>query len=274
MRIATSFTWTRSGRIVKITSVGTPYYAIRNQHAGGWMDLGGGKLRKVLTNTEGQVGASTSAVALFKLEGVDDTEGASGTGTLYVNSAVWVLPEPAAYSRYKVKIDSFTHPDGYLTIGKLMIGSLHLFARLPSNGRKTSFEPQIVGERPPGGVMASRRLGPSRVTKTIPMEDLLTTYQLGTAAPDYVRLLSTTGEKIAALDAAGPSLVGLLEEVGAGKMVYMERVPIQSSSAGSVVRDGILYGSIRGEYGYNAVYGNEYRGETLTMDPLVFVGEP
>jgi hypothetical protein len=274
MRIATAFSWTRTGRMVKITSVGTPYYAIRNQHAGGWMDLGGGKLRKVLRNTEGQVGATTSAVALFELEGVDDTEGTSGTGTLYVNSAVWVLPEPAAYSRYKVKIDAFTHPDGYLTIGKLMIGSIHLFARLPSNGRKTSFEPQIVGERPPGGVMASRRLGPSIVTKNIPMEDLLTTYQLGTAAPDYVRLLETTGEKIAALDAAGPSLIGLLEEVGAGKMVYLDRVPIQSSSAGSVVRDGILYGSIRGGYGYNALHGNEYRGETWTLDELTFEGEP
>jgi len=106
------------------------------------------------------------------------------------------------------------------------------------------------------------------------MEDLLTTYQLGTAAPDYVRLLSTTGEKIAALDAAGPSLIGLLEEVGAGKLVYLERVPIQSSSAGSIVRDGILYGSIRGGYGYSALYGNEYRGETLTLDEITFEGEP
>lgn len=229
-----SASFTRNGTTLRITG-GTPArYVAHGALTGFYVDLGGGDVRRVAGNTEGMVGTSsaTTVVALLRLEGIDGTEGASGTCTLYSPSVVAVVPEPAnRYYQYKLEISPATTAEGYISVGKIVIGSLYWLARSPSSGRSAEIAPQIEAVQQPGGVSRVRRIGPTRRQVQLPLDDLLPSSQIwkDTPSPDY-QLLATGGSPYAARHAAAESLAGLVAELQGNPVVYLDRVKKASST--------------------------------------------
>lgn len=275
--ITTGAGWVRSGRIVSITSGGTVIFVTRNQCVGCTIDLGGGKLRRVIANTEGQIGATSSFSAALQID-ADGTEGASGTCTFYAAAAVAVVAQPAAYYRFKLTIGATSTPEGYLILGKVLLGSLAVLARRPSNGRQITFVQQAQSTRPPGGPRSWRKLGPSY--RRVPLEfgELLPTSQIYAASPspDYVKL-STAGVGSAALHATALSVAGIIEENLGRYVCYAGNVAQASSNtttANFLDPQQIVYGRLTDPGALAIVRGNEASGEVLTLTGAVLEEEP
>ena len=260
--------WTRYGESLLITSGNPSRYVAHGQLTGFYVDLGAGNIRRVAGNTEGQVGDTGSVEAILRLEGVDNTEGSSGTCTLYSPSVVCVIAEPAArYYQFKIVIPATTTVEGYLLIGKVLIGSIYWMARRPASGRSLEVMPQIEVADQPGGVSRVRRVGPPLRQVRLPLDEQMATSQIwqGSPDPDY-QLLATGGTPYAARHAAPLSLAGLVAGLNAAPVVYMDRLKQASSPTTGVSYSDpttMVYGRFvdpitltvqRGNEGENGVY--------------------
>ena len=278
--VTASASYTRTGRGVRVNSGGTQRVVERNALAGATIGLGGGKYRKILGNTEGQIGASTSTQAILQLEGVDDTEGTSGTCTIWMPRIISYMAQPSEYRRFKITIPATTTPDGILRLGKVLIGSMVLLPVKPSDGREISYQPEQITSRPVGGARSLRVLGPRRRVVTLPMSDLLPTSQVYTATPDpgYVRL-SSHGSAVATANVHGEalSLVGLTEELAGGFVVYLPRV-LRSSQLTTLeslpIPHHAVYGRILEPLTLRAERGDEGSNASYTLGGLTIEEEP
>lgn len=278
--VTAAASYTRTGRGVRINSGGTQRVVERNALAGATIGLGGGKFRKILGNTEGQIGASTSTQAILHLEDVDDTEGTSGTCTIWMPRIISYMAQPAEYQRFKVTIPATTTPDGILRLGKLLIGSLVLLPIRPANGRETTYEPERLTSRPVGGVRSLKNLGPRRRIVNLPMSDLMPTAQLYQASPDpgYMRLAShASAVPTANVHGEALSLVGLTEELQGGFVVYLPRI-LQSSQLTTLeslpIPHHAVYGRILEPMTLRAERGNEGSDACYSIGGLVVEEEP
>jgi len=278
--VTASASYTRTGRGVRVNSGGTLRVVERNALAGATIGLGGGKFRKILGNTEGQIGASTSTQAILQLEGVDDTEGTSGTCTIWMPRIISYMAQPSEYRRFKVTIPATTTPDGILRLGKVLIGSMVLLPVKPSDGREIGYQPEQITSRPVGGVRSLRVLGPRRRVVSLPMSDLLPTSQIYTATPDpgYVRL-SSHGSAVATANVHGEalSLVGLTEELAGAFVVYLPRV-LRSSQLTTLeslpIPHHAVYGRILEPLTLRAERGDEGSNASYTLGGLTIEEEP
>lgn len=276
-----SANFTRNGTTLRITS-GTPArYVAHGALTGFYVDLGSGDVRRIAGNTEGVVGAmtGTTVAALLRLEGLDGTEGSSGTCTLFSPSVVTVVPEPAnRYYQWKVVIAPATTAEGYISVGKVLIGSLYWLARSPSAGRTLEIAPQIEVAQQPGGLTRVRRIGPPLRQVRLPFDDLLPSSQIwqDSPSPDY-QILASGGSPYAARHAAAESLAGLVAELQGNPVIYLDRVKKGSSTTTAVNYSDparLVYGRFpdpitltvsRGNEGSNASYTSG--GLTLTEIP-------
>lgn len=278
--VTASASYTRTGRGVRISSGGTQRVVERNALAGATISLGGGKYRKVVGNTEGQIGASTSTQAILHLEDVDDTEGTSGTCTIWMPRIISYMAQPSEYRRFKITIPATTTPDGILRLGKALIGSMVLLPIRPANGREISYQPERITSRPVGGVRSLKNLGPRRRIVTLPMSDLMPTAQLYQSSPDpgYMRLSShASAVPTANVHGEALSLVGLTEELQDSFIVYLPRV-LQSSQLTTLeslpIPHHAVYGRILEPLTLRAERGNDGYDASYSVGGLVVEEEP
>ena len=263
-----SASWTRYGESLLITSGSPSRYVAHGQLTGFYVDLGSSKIRRIAGNTEGQVGATGSVGAILRLEGIDGTEGSSGTCTLYAPSVVCLVPEPAArYYQWKVEIPATTTAEGYLLIGKVLIGSIYWMARRPSPGRSVEVTPQIEVAEQPGGVSRVRRIGPPVRQVRLPLDEQMASSQIWQDSPDPdYQILATGGSPYAARHAAPASLAGLVGELNGAPVVFLNRLKKAASTTSGVNYTdpaAMVYGRFvdpvtltvtRGNEGLNGVY--------------------
>jgi hypothetical protein len=274
--ITAGATFARVGRMIQVTTAGTLRYVVRNECAGWTVDFGTGVVRKVLGNTEGQVGGTSSGSAFLQLADVDGSEPTSGSCSIYASAAVAVIAQPVQYWRWKLIIPATTTAEGYLTLGKMLLGSLAVLARRPSNGRPLETEQQFQSSRPPGGPRSWRRLGPSVRRLGLEFADLLPTSQIFAAspAPDYVRLY-TAGVPLAALHATALSMAGVIEENMGRYVVYLGSVPqIDNATNVQNLTAALSYGRLVEPGTLQIVRGNEVSSEVLTLTGVVLETEP
>lgn len=278
--VTASASYTRTGRGVRISSGGTQRVVERNALAGATIGLGGGKFRKVVGNTEGQIGASTSTQAILMLEDVDDTEGTSGTCTIWMPRIISYMAQPSEYRRFRITIPATTTPDGILRLGKVLIGSMVLLPIRPANGREISYQPERITSRPVGGVRSLKNLGPRRRIVTLPMSDLMPTAQVYASSPDpgYAKL-SSHASAVATANYHGEalSLVGLTEELQDSFIVYLPRV-LQSTQLTTLeslpIPHHAVYGRILEPLTLRAERGNDGYDASYTVGGLVVEEEP
>jgi hypothetical protein len=276
--ITTGAGYVRSGRMVAVTAGGTLSYVVANQLVGASIDLGGGKVRRIAANGEGQIGGTSSVTAWMRLDGVDDTEGTSGTCTIYVPQIVMVLAQPANYSRFKLYIPACTTPEGYIKVGKVLLGSLRILPRRPSAGRSLDWMPQYETDRPKGGVRSFFRAGKPIRRARLPFSDLLPSSQVYASAktPGYAKL-STAGAAIASYHGAAMSVLGMVDELGGSPCVYVANVNATSSNTIPVsVLDPslILYGRILEDMSLTTQRGTEGENGAFGLSGLVVEEEP
>ena len=263
-----SASWTRYGESLLITSGSPARYVSHGQLTGFYVDLGSGKIRRVAGNTEGQTGATGSVEAILRLEGIDGTEGNSGTCTLYAPSVVCVVPEPAArYYQWKIEIPATTTAEGYLLLGKVLIGAIYWLARRPSPGRSVEVAPQIEVAEQPGGVSRVRRIGPPIRQVRLPLDEQMASSQIwqDSPSPDY-QILATGASPVAARHAAPTSLAGLVAELNGAPVVFFNRFKKAANTTSGVSYTdpaAMVYGRFtdpitltvnRGNEGQNGVY--------------------
>ena len=274
--VTTGAAFTRQGRMIAVTSGGTLRFVTRNECAGWTVDFGGGVLRKVVRNTEGQIGATSSFPATIQLDGITGAESTSGTCTIYAASAVAVVAEPSSYMRFKLTFPATSTPEGYLIVGQVLLGSLAVLGRRPSNVRAIESQPQAQTSRPPGGPRAWRRLGPSVRRRALEFGELLPTSQIfaTSPSPDYVRVYSA-GAGSATLHATALSMANLFEEVQGKYVVYLGNVA-QTDNATTTqnLLGQIAYGRLAEPGTLQIVRGNENSSEVLTLSGMVLEEEP
>lgn len=159
----TAFDWTRAGATVRLGGQAGRYiYA--NEFEGATLNLNG-KLRRIGRHLEGRASTDTTIRQIvLPFEGVDGTEGASGSGTAAVwarNGVLIVYLNGATYAALRVVIDSQSTVDGYVQAGTVMAGPLQV-VRGPSNGWSVRVEAEterVVGR---GGQAFSKAAGPRR----------------------------------------------------------------------------------------------------------------
>lgn len=278
--VTSSAAWTRTGRGVRVNSGGTQRYVERNALAGATIGLGGGKFRTITGNTEGQIGASTSVQAILMLDGVDDTEGTSGTCTIWLPRIISYMAQPAQYERYKVTIPATTTPDGILRLGKLLIGSVVLIPIRPASGREITYEPERVTSRPVGGVRSLKNLGPMRRIVSLPMTDLMPTSQVYQSSPEpaYARLSShASAVPTNAYHGEALSLVGLTSELQGGFVVYLPMI-LQSSQLTTLenlpIPQHAVYGRLLEPLTLRTERGSEGVNGAFSLGGLVVEEEP
>ena len=278
--VTSAAAYTRTGRGVRVNSGGTQRYVERNALAGATIGLGGGKFRTITGNTEGQIGASTSVQAILQLADVDDTEGTSGTCTIWLPRIIMYAAQPAEYERFKVSIPATTTPDGLLRIGKILIGSMVILPVRPASGREITVEPQRITSRPLGGVRAQKNVGPMRRIVNLPMSDWMPTSQAYVTSPEpsYARISShASAVPTAAYHAEALSLVGLTTELQGAYVVYLPMV-LQSSQLTTLencpIPQHAVYGSIQEPLTLRAERGSEGINACFSVGGLVVGEEP
>lgn len=276
--VTTGAAFMRVGRMMLITSSGVTRYVVRNECVGWTVDLGGGDLRRVVANTEGLIGSTSPFGAALQLEGITGSEASSGTCTLYAADAVAIAAEPSFYRRFRLRFTATSTPEGYLKIGKVVLGSIAALSRRPSNGRTLEVQPQAATSRVPGGPRSWRKLGPSVLRYGLEFADLLPTSQIFKASPspDYVRLY-TAGSGLAALHGAALSMAGLIEENQGRYVVYLGSIP-QTDNATLTqnlqVAGQILYGRLVEPGTLTIARGNEANNEAHTLSGVILETEP
>ncbi len=260
--LAYSVAMTRAGNALYPTESGSDVQGVYIEHdelVGGMVDLGSGDVRKISGNTAGalQSGATvdTRRTTIW-IEGVDGTEAASGTFTVYPPRALILIYEHGNWTRLDIEISSSNPavPEDYREIGIVAAGPVYCTGYLNSRQTTLAFED--------GAVMTTLEDGTRRAVERHPVRrraevswthspiDVYQIRQASTTAPDYV-LAKTGGSTPAAMLQDLPLLMTGLYAGLNGKsapIVWLPYVPVSTGMATHLVSRAYeaLYGRIVG----------------------------
>lgn len=226
----TGLGWARTGDTLRPNAADTTRYIWRGELVGATVDLGGGKLRRVRSHTEGVWSTAAAKHAEIVLENVDGTEGATGTMNVWARAGVLVcMDQGTLYDGWRVVIEPQQTVDDYYEIGTLIPpGPLVAAGQSHGWGGSVTHEPSAVSTRSADFVSRARRLGPSARTWTWSWPDGIDQSRLmdSPPRPDFLATSAST-EGIANLNDAPYLVAGLLEDVasGARPLVAMEYIP-------------------------------------------------
>ena len=188
--------WKRNGRYVLVDAgnAGTTGQFIRwGDAVGGTFEFSSTVHRKIVAHTSGTWTDETGAVPVFELEGVDDSEGNSGTaGEVWFPDFGVVVHDYASTEQiFRIQIQAaHTTADDYR--GKFIVGSVHPFGFPHDRGWSIAEEHDVDLITRPGGLRHGVKRGPPRRSLNISWTDATIdeTQTLSTLTssniPDYV----------------------------------------------------------------------------------------
>ena len=207
--------FTRSGNSIISTDPNGAWLNLNE--AQGWRvilddESGNVVVRKVATNSEGVLAATSSKKSVLQLEDAKATDPASGVGYLVPTSCTVLLHNIDSIAGLRITIPSQRTREGYFQIGQMVMGPLFVPAGQYSWGRTISFEADITEDELPNGVIKSARTGAGGRTVRIGWTDGVDISSLyeANANPDYWKA-STAGSAIAAIGSAPMSVLGMLQ---------------------------------------------------------------
>lgn len=262
---------TRTGEIVYPLKGGAAHKAGRYLYAD---DLAGGtfhdtvtpKLRRIASNSNGAWTDETSAIPYVYLEGVDDTEAASGACEIWVPDMFEIVHMATiGTARYlRLRIPAQTTADGYFEIGQFVVGWIEPFGHQYGRGWNVVRRPvQEIEELPNGSLRAVQRGRPLDEVE-ISWPDAVDSTQPDTKnpVPDYV-----SG------DAARPPLASVGDTIQnmAGIIRQQRGAETPVVYFGSIIRDTggtaannprqFLYSRIVSDFERSNVLGSEVTSE-------------
>ena len=279
------FTRAASTIIPAGSATGSRYIAF-NELVGGTVDLGGGKLRKIIRNTEGiWKGASVGATKrpTIWLAGVDGTEATSGNCDIWaprMYCAVMRTSPGTIYRGYKLTISNQATADGYYEIGALAIGWVQPFGYDNSADRELSTELRTQITEAGSGIRFSRVDGLPRRAVALRWSTLIPTADWQGLTPDPAYRLATDSagaDPVALRHDALEMLEGVLRETEGAHVpiVYLPRITKGSPDtecSSSPARS--LYGRIVGtSYTREVAQGNEAEDEAQRSTAGIVIEE-
>ncbi len=274
----TSLEWSRTAGSDRITVNSTSSTAARwiqpEELVGATVSLGGGKYRKIRAHTEGSWGTDAAAagrtVELW-LDGVDDSEGTSGSLDIWArNGVVFVHPTTTNhYRRYRLNIPAQANADGYFEIGTLIIGSLYVPGQQHTWNSTASYGSNASMSESSDGVTRVRERGPVRRTWTWDWSDAVDISRIrDTANPDYITPDSMSySDGVATYQDAPFKIAALLKKCKSGQIpvVAVASIPTLASTTSVTQTDPtlFLYGRVSGDISLEMVIGNEGVDEVL-----------
>jgi hypothetical protein len=268
-----SLRYVRQGSAIVVdvanASPATAAWLHRGELAGATVDLGSGAIRRVGRSSSGRWTRENTLRPVLFLDGVTDTEPASGTCNIWRPSGAVLIPTNGTpYRRVRVTIAAADTVDGYHRAGVILLGpALPLGA--PSWGRSLEVRPDVELVELDGGARASRVRGPSRRQVAVAWREGLPTVDLYdlTDLPD---LLPDGGRAVAA---DTPSLLaGLLDELE-GSHVPVVLVQATDSARRAMSAEAVIYGRITSSAAREVVLGDELSSEVQRVGELVLEAE-
>ncbi len=188
----TGLHWTRRGNTIipsNSDGVDTPYL-LHNDFAGGTARLSSStELRRIVSHTEGRFGIGPAKRPTLVLEGVTGSEGTGGTaGEIWaprMSALVKLNGERGA--AYRLRITAHRTVDGYYEIGRLLIGHVGVFGKLPDWGRAVELnhgtEQRVARDR----TRRARKVAPHQRTLEFTLVDGVDQSKVWTTDdPDYI----------------------------------------------------------------------------------------
>lgn len=231
----TAFDWTRAGATVRLGGQ-AGRYIFANEFEGATLNLNG-KLRRIGRHLEGRASTDTTIRQIvLPFEGVDGTEGASGSGTAAVwarNGVLIVNLKGATYAALRVVIDSQATVDGYLETGAIVAGPLQV-VRGPSNGWSVGVEAETARVVGLGGQAYSRAMGPRRRVVRFGFADGLIAGGVESSPVGMAATSSSGGQGVWTEQGQPRAMLAIVDYLRgeAGRVVWLPRVP--RANGGSV----------------------------------------
>lgn len=191
----------------------------RGELVGGTVDLGSGKLRRIIAQTEGTWSAS-GRLPVLTLADCDGTEPASGDCDIWQPRACLVqLPtsDDPLIQGYRITIDAQDTVTGDLRM-KYLLGSIVPFPTHPDEGSDLEVSAPVEEIEEVDGTTYRRALGPRRRRMTWQWLDGLFESGIGGALPDPALVMlgqSTPAYAAAAVGSEARLLQALVEELDA-----------------------------------------------------------
>lgn len=213
-----------------------PEHALSGAH----VDFGGGRVRKVASNTSGAWTTSATgayASTRLRLESYDTGDPASGSLTLRMPRGLFLFAGMQSTDVVMLRIPAQNTAEGYFELGTLLIGKVRFFGRQYSRGRSLGFVPAYEVTETRSGARQVRALGPTRRTMEIAWDDGIDSsevYNLPTE-PEYFTFGYTGAAGLASPADTALTVAGIVDATQGATtpVVLAPAVPQQSSAPGT-----------------------------------------
>lgn len=279
----TSQTYTLSGDIIYASGVKAASRFIHaNELVGGYVILdpaGTPKLRKILHNSAGRWdGTGADSNVHIRLNGIDGTEASSGTVHICPPRGMMLMPftSDAEFRYIKLEIDATNGaPDGYLTLGSIILGAVTIPGHGMSRGWSMRWIPQVDSREDSYGTMHTRKRAPLIREFTWSYQDLINTTALRNDVADYHSTLITGADNAIVRAERGDvhtKLAGVLMESRGGELPVAMLLDASDVTPSTTITDptkfvaGTLTGTVQANHVVGTPGTNEaYRVESLTI---------
>lgn len=284
----------REGAIVyaTTTAASTVQYVDKDELVGGYVDMGSGDVRKIVSNTAGAIVIPTGkAVAAAKIlvEGIDTTEATSGTWRIVFYRTVHILPDSQAKKKgYRIKLYTTTGggnapPEGRYEFS-ILAGPAWPIPWQHGQDTVRVHRPRVSISEAPDGTARFHRMGEPEEVVELHWEAgprNMQDWYIDAADGDYFGA-GTSGDKDAAVGETLSSLRALVDDHGStgAPLVYVAQYDRDDIGVGTPVHllrhrnMGCVVGQVLGEWRtQHAGHGNEMyselvRGGTLRLRSL------
>lgn len=280
--------FTREGKIVRPilmnTETGVGRWFDEHELVGASLHIGADLnpgIRRVTSNTQGfwrnLLDSPDTQIPQAYCEGINGTEYDSGTLDISMpNGVFWRrgVPNPKAFRRLKLVIDSQDTAEGYLETGCVVIGAAHMFGKDYSRGRiiETEANTEVTTRR--GGTRFSRNLGPDRRSVQFGWREGVDHTPVNQPDPDKVDFAraGTTGPQTLTTPSAVPGQVeGLWRRLGGADtlLVYLASVNGEADGVVPLTRRGdFIYGRLSGRVRQESFLGDEQDNEVIRVSSI------
>lgn len=261
----TGLNYSRTGNTIRVAAGSATTTLQALDLIGATVDLGSGYLRRVASATGGTWTAG-SATATLRLEGITGAEPTSGALDLWLTTGAAIrLGAVTAGTHWRLRVPAQDAVDGYLTIGRAVIGPFGAFIRY-SRGRVVATAPQTAISETPGRRTARLLAPPVRSVSVSWVEGVPS--RRHQTAPAHL-----AGGGLPLVGAGDLSAIDALQHTHGGGLepfVYLPRVEATpgAGSAETVLalgRDAVIYAALLGAPTVENVHGDELHDEAIRV---------
>lgn len=246
-------------------------------YVGGYVDLGGGKLRRIYAQTGGLWADSSTTPPVLQpvlhLEGIDGSESATGACDIWSPRVAAIVDvADVRWQALRLRIETQDTPNARFAIGTWFLGYVLTFGQPYGWGRGISQESGAVIEELEDGQTMVYQAKPARRAVSLAWDPIETsTLDEG---GDYIQGAPAVPPRaIASPQATGDDLMGLLEATAQGKqpVLYLPRVEPTGAPTGQILtsRHDLWLARISDGPAFTAELGDESEDEmiaaTLTL---------